>query len=183
LNLPAADTLDYKEHIDDRDEFLSTLAAYLALPLGDKPVTKSETAEGLILQMKELNRELEEPLQRPGCLAVPGLLQSLGEVQQRLVSAGLAEVTPSTAKIEDPIVSRKIRELADAKDALALQLTQFNEEFIKIQNHDLFRDPDTGYDINSIFVDFMLHDCENIERRLAQLRKAQDKGQASSKST
>jgi len=169
-----AEPLQQKPAIDERDDLLQSFRSFLFMGLqGTEKIKKASSMEELIEQMKLFGAEAEKILNGDNIRAAWNKLEEILALENSLIEESIQQVNDKELRIECDIMNKKIQELVEKKELLVNMMKQITDKFNNAKETKIYKDPETGLCINDIFIDFLLFQCENVDKRINELKKAQ----------
>lgn len=169
-----AEPLQQKPAIDERDDLLQSFRSFLFMGLqGTEKIKKATSVEELMEQMKLFGAEAEKIVSGDNLRTAWAKLEEILALENSLIEESIARVGDKELRIESDIMDKKIKELVEKKELLANMIKQISDKFTNAKETKIYKDPETGLSINDIFIDFLLYQCENVDKRLSEFKQAQ----------
>eukprot|EP00826_Nyctotherus_ovalis_P008249 TRINITY_DN12133_c0_g2_i3.p1 TRINITY_DN12133_c0_g2~~TRINITY_DN12133_c0_g2_i3.p1 ORF type:complete len:225 (-),score=75.39 TRINITY_DN12133_c0_g2_i3:110-784(-) len=169
-----AEPLQQKPAIDERDDLLQSFRSFLFMGLqGTEKIKKASSVEELMEQMKLFGAEAEKILSGDNLRTAWTKLEEILALENSLIEESIARVGDKELRIESDIMDKKIEELVEKKELLANMIKQISDKFTNAKETKIYKDPETGLSINDIFIDFLLCQCENVDKRLSEFKQVQ----------
>ena len=174
ISSSVAEPLQQKPAIDERDDLLQSFRSFLFMALqGSEKIQKATSVKDLIEQMKVFGAEADKILNGENIKKAWEKLEELLTLENSLIENSIVRVSGKVLKIESDVMNKKIEELIMKKELLENMIKQMSDDFSNAKETKIYKDPETGMCINDIFIDFLLYQCENVDKRLNELRKGQ----------
>jgi len=164
--------LETKPAIDERDYLFQSFKEFLYTALNDnKDIKKAISVEDLMVQMRQFGGKVQKMLEGENIRQTVHQLDELIKLENEIFLKSIEEMKNSEYRPENSIVRNKLAELTEKKDLLYKMIKKISEEFIHAKEEEIYKDKSTGMTINDIFIDFLVNQCENVDKRLDELRK------------
>ncbi len=131
---------------------------------------RAVSVDDLVIHMKEFNAEMARVLEGEKTRRRVAELNEMAGVEDELITLGIQQASATAGcRVESSIIHEKIAELVEKKELLSRMVKKVYDDFAAAKDKELYRDPKTRLTINDIFIDFLVNQCQNIDKRITEL--------------